>query len=218
MKKLEIVGYKRANLGTKGSKDLRSEALAPCVLYGGKEQVHFAAPMILFRDLIYTSDVHEVELNIEGTIYRAILKDVQFHPVSEMILHVDFLEVVKGKPVKMDIPIRTKGTSPGVLKGGKVVQKLRKLTIKGDIDDIPDEVIADISKVGLGQTLKVSKLKVPNCEILNSERNPVLSVMVPRALRGKSDDSALEDDENAEGNEGTEGGDSENSGDTPAAE
>lgn len=218
MKKLEIVGYKRANLGTKGSKDLRSEALAPCVLYGGKEQVHFAAPMILFRDLIYTSDVHEVELNIEGTIYRAILKDVQFHPVSEMILHVDFLEVVKGKPIKMDIPIRTKGTSPGVLKGGKVVQKLRKLTIKGDIDDIPDEVIADISKVGLGQTLKVSKLKVPNCEILNSERNPVLSVMVPRALRGKADDSALEDDENAVGNEGTEGGDSENSGDTPAAE
>ena len=99
MKKLEIVGYKRANLGTKGSKDLRSEALAPCVLYGGKEQVHFAAPMILFRDLIYSSDVHEVELNIEGTIYRAILKDAQFHPVSEMILHVDFLEVVKGKPV-----------------------------------------------------------------------------------------------------------------------
>lgn len=96
MKKLEIVGFKRANLGTKSANDLRNEAMAPCVLYGGSEQVHFAVPMILFRELLYSADVYEVELNIEGTKYRAILQDAQFHPVNEMIYHVDFLEIQKG--------------------------------------------------------------------------------------------------------------------------
>lgn len=119
MKKLEIVGFKRANLGSKGAKDLRAEALAPCVLYGGKEQVHFAVPMILFRELLYSADVYEVELNVEGDKYRAVLQDAQFHPVNEMILHVDFLEIIEGNPIKIAVPIKVIGNSPGVIKGVK---------------------------------------------------------------------------------------------------
>ncbi|RXK52325.1 50S ribosomal protein L25/general stress protein Ctc [Aquirufa rosea] len=185
MKKLEIVGYKRANLGTKSAKDLRSEALAPCVLYGGKEQVHFAVPMILFRELLYSSDVYEVALNIEGDTYRAILQDAQFHPVNEMILHVDFLEIVENKPIKIDVPIKIVGNSPGVIKGGKMIQKLRKVTLKGLAENIPDFVTADISGLDLGQTVKVNKLEVTGCEILNPMSNPVATIDIPRALRGK---------------------------------
>lgn len=185
MKKLEIVGYKRSTLGTKGSKDLRTEALAPCVLYGGKNQVHFAVPMILFRELLYSADVYEVELNIEGDIYRAILQDAQFHPVNEMILHVDFLEIESDKAIKIAVPIKVIGNSPGVIKGGKMVQKLRKVMLRGLPANIPDFVTADISGLDLGQTVKVNKLVVEGCEILNTASNPVATIDIPRALRGK---------------------------------
>lgn len=185
MKKLEIVGFKRANLGTKSANDLRNEALAPCVLYGGSEQVHFAVPMILFRELLYSADVYEVELNIEGTKYRAILQDAQFHPVNEMIYHVDFLEIQKGKPIKIAVPIKVVGNSPGVIKGGKMVQKLRKVTLRGLAENIPDFVTVDISGLDLGQTVKVNKLAVEGCEILNPMSNPVATIDIPRALRGK---------------------------------
>jgi large subunit ribosomal protein L25 len=185
MKKVEVVGFLRNSLGTKSAKDLRNEALAPCVLYGGQENVHFAVPMILFRDLIYTPEVAEVELNIEGKIYRAILQDASFHPVSEMILNVDFLEIVEGKEIKIDVPVKVIGTSPGVLKGGKMVQKLRKVTLRGLVENIPDFVTADITGLDLGQTVKVSKLKVEGVAILNSPSNPVATIDIPRALRGK---------------------------------
>jgi large subunit ribosomal protein L25 len=185
MKKLEIVGFKRANLGTKSANDLRNEAMAPCVLYGGSEQVHFAVPMILFRELLYSADVYEVELNIEGTKYRAILQDAQFHPVNEMIYHVDFLEIQKGKAIKIAVPIKVTGNSPGVIKGGKMVQKLRKVTLRGQAENIPDFVTVDISGLDLGQTVKVNKLAVEGCEILNPMSNPVATIDIPRALRGK---------------------------------
>jgi large subunit ribosomal protein L25 len=159
--------------------------MAPCVLYGGSEQVHFAVPMILFRELLYSADVYEVELNIEGTKYRAILQDAQFHPVNEMIYHVDFLEIQKGKPIKIAVPIKVTGNSPGVIKGGKMVQKLRKVTLRGQAENIPDFVTVDISGLDLGQTVKVNKLAVEGCEILNPMSNPVATIDIPRALRGK---------------------------------
>ena len=185
MRKIEIVGYNRETLGTKSAKDLRNEALVPCVLYGGEKQIHFAVPMILFRELIYTPEVSEVILNIEGEIHHAIVQDSQFHPVSEMILHVDFLEIVEGKEIKIDVPVKVIGDSPGVRKGGKMVQKLRKVTLKGMADNIPDFVEADITGLDLGQTLKVTKLVVSGVVILNSMTSPVASIEIPRALRGK---------------------------------
>jgi large subunit ribosomal protein L25 len=176
MRKIEIVGYNRETLGTKSAKDLRNEALVPCVLYGGEKQIHFAVPMILFRELIYTPEVSEVILNIEGEIHHAIVQDSQFHPVSEMILHVDFLEIVEGKEIKIAVPIKVIGDSPGVRKGGKMVQKLRKVTLKGMADSIPDFVEADITGLDLGQTLKVAKLVVSGVVVLNNMTSPVASI------------------------------------------
>jgi len=185
MKTIEIIGYQRANLGKKSAKELRTLSQVPCVLYGGAEQVHFAVPMILFRELLYTPDVYQVDLNIEGKHYQAILQDAQFHPVNEMILHVDFLELNDTKPVKMQVPIRLQGTAVGVTKGGKLVPKLRKLSVRALPKDMPDFVGVDVSGLDLGKSVKVGDVKAENYTILNSPSNPVVSIEIPRGLRGK---------------------------------
>lgn len=185
MKTLEIIGYKRANLGKKESKDLRLDGSVPCVLYGGNEQVHFHSPMILFRDLVYTGDAHMVELNIEGDKYNCILQDIQFHPVSEVILHADFLQMFEDKEVKMDIPVKYEGSAPGVIAGGRLISKLRKITVKALPANMPDFIPVDISKLALGKSVKVSEIKAENFEIQNNPANTIATVEVPRALRGK---------------------------------
>ena len=183
MKSIEIIGFKRANLGKTEAKQLREESYVPCVLYGGSEQVHFRAPMIMFRDLIYSPEVSTVELNIEGTIYKAILQDKQFHPVNEMILHADFLELRDDREVKMDIPVRFVGVSPGVLSGGKLVTKLRKLKVKALPANLPDYIDVDISDLELGRSVKVSKIQPQNYTILTNPTSPVATVAIPRALK-----------------------------------
>lgn len=185
MKSLEIIGYKRANLGKKSSKDLRLEAYAPCVLYGGEKQVHFYSPMILFRDLLYTPDAYLVKLNIEGELFECILQEAQFHPVNEMILHVDFLEIKQDKPIKVEIPVAYEGNAPGVIIGGKLVPKLTKLKVKALAKDIPEKIAVDISGLELGKTIKVKDLKVEGYEILNSASTPIVSIEIPRALKGQ---------------------------------
>jgi large subunit ribosomal protein L25 len=185
MEKLEIVGYKRETLGTKSSKDLRTDSMVPCVLYGGKETRNFAVPMMLFRSLLYSQNVYEVSLNIEGEIFRAILQDAQFHPVNEMILHVDFMEIIPGKEIKMNVPVKFVGNSPGVQRGGKLVTKLRKITLKGQAESIPDFVEVNISGLDLGQSFKVRNIQVEGCEVLNNGGIPICTIDIPRALRGK---------------------------------
>ncbi|MDQ3536775.1 MAG: 50S ribosomal protein L25/general stress protein Ctc [Bacteroidota bacterium] len=184
MEKVEIIGYNRANLGKKEAKRLRSESYVPCVIYGGKEQIHFFAPMILFKNLVYTPDAHMVDLNIEGDKYECILQDIQFHPVNEVILHADFLQLFKDKPVKMEIPVKLEGTAVGVSKGGKLFQKLRSLTIKSLPDDMPDSIKVNVSKLALGKSIKVGDLPGKKIEILNSPLVTIASVETPRALRG----------------------------------
>ncbi|MBC5775255.1 50S ribosomal protein L25/general stress protein Ctc [Pontibacter sp. KCTC 32443] len=183
MKTLEIIGFKRANLGKAQTKELRNESYVPGVLYGGAEQVHFYAPAILFRDLVYSPEVYEVDLNIEGTHYRAVMQDVQFHPVNEMLLHVDFLELQDDKPVKLDIPVKIVGNSPGVMAGGKLVTKLRKLKVKALPANLPDYVEVDISDLELGKSIKVNKIKGGEYEILTNALAPVATVTIPRALK-----------------------------------
>ncbi len=183
MKSLEIIGFKRANLGKKESKDLRAEAMVPCVLYGGGKQVHFHSPMILFRDLLYSPEVYQVDLNIEGDMYKAIVQATQFHPVNEMLLHVDFLELNDKKEVKMDIPVRFTGVSPGVLAGGKLVTKMRKLKVKALPANLPDSVEVNISDLELGRSVKVSKIEPKNYTILSNPSSPVATVTIPRALK-----------------------------------
>lgn len=183
MKSLEIIGFKRANLGKSDSNRLREESNVPCVLYGGNEQIHFYSPMILFRELVYSADVYAVDLNIEGEHHQAIMQDIQFHPVNEMLMHVDFLLLREGKEVKIDIPVKFVGVSPGVQMGGKLVTKLRKLKVKAMPENLPDYVDVDISELELGKSVKVNKLKAGNYTILSNPQSPIATVMIPRALK-----------------------------------
>lgn len=183
MKTIEITGYKRANLGKQEAKRLRNEANAPCVLYGGKEQIHFHTPMALLRDLVYTPDAHFVNLTVEGEKYQCILQDIQFHPVSEMILHVDFLQIFESKQVKMHIPTKVVGNAPGVTKGGNLALKLRKLPVMAYPKDMPAYIEVDVAGLDLGQMARVRDIKTKDFTILAAPGIPVASVEIPRALR-----------------------------------
>ena len=194
MKSLEIVGFKRANLGKKNAQQLRQDAMVPCVLYGGDEQIHFHVPMIMFRDLVYSPNVFEARINIDGTTHRAVLQDYQMHPVSEVLLHADFLELQDGKEVKMDIPVKFVGTSPGVMAGGTLVTKLRKLKVKALPENLPDFVEVNIADLELGKSIKVGKVEATGFRILSDKLAPVATVAIPRGLR-----SQMEDDKKASG-------------------
>ena len=183
MKVVEILGYKRANLGKAESKKLRIAAHVPGVLYGGTDQVHFYVPMVLLRDLVYTPHAHFVDLNIEGSIYRCILQEMQFHPVSEMMLHVDFLQIFDEKKIKMEIPTAFVGKAIGVAKGGVLSKKQRKLAISAYPKDMPSVVNIDVSHLDLGKIVRVHHIPIENYTILALPNTPVASIEIPRALR-----------------------------------
>ena len=206
METIEIIGYKRANLGKQNSKKLREEGNVPCVVYGGKEQIHFHSPMILFRDLVYTPGANFVKLNIEGVEKDAILQDIQFHPVSEIILHADFLELQDDKKVKMEIPVKIIGNSPGVQQGGKILMRIRKLSLMAYPKNMPSFVEVDISELQLGKSIKVEELLNDQYDILNSPLVSVVSVNVPRVkIEIEEEEEGEEGEEGAEGGEGAEG-------------
>jgi large subunit ribosomal protein L25 len=184
MKTHEIVGFKRANLGKSEAMELRSQGYVPSVLYGGAEQVHFYAPAMLFRRLLFTPDIFNVTLNIEGALYNAVLQDKQFHPVNDSLIHADFLQIIDGKEIKVDVPVKLTGTSTGVMKGGKMNQKLRKLRVQGLAENIPDFVNVDVTELDLGKSVKVGAVNAENFVILTASSNPIASVEIPRALRG----------------------------------
>jgi large subunit ribosomal protein L25 len=205
MKTIEIIGFKRANLGKKESKRLRAEGNVPCVVYGAEEQVHFYVPMILFRPLVYTPEAHMVDLNIEGVYKRCILQDIQFHPVNEIILHADFLELQEKKPVKMEIPIHLVGNAIGVAKGGTLMFKRRALKLKALPKDMPEHIEVNVSKLDFGKAIKVGNVTPKNFEILDNPAVSIAVIEVPRALRGKAADDVEEGEETEEVEGGTEG-------------
>jgi len=201
MKTLEIVGFNREDLGKKYAKRLRAEGSVPCVLYGKNVHKHFHAPMYLFRDLVYTPDVHKVLLNIEGETFEAILQDVVFHPVSETIMHVDFLHLEPGKPVKMEVPVKLVGRAAGVAKGGVLVPKLRKVKIKSTPENLPEYIEIDVSHLDLARSAKVGEFTAEGFEVLTNPRISVASVEIPRALRQQMQGGEGEEGEGEEGGE-----------------
>lgn len=218
MQKIEIIGYKRANLGKNESKKLRENGNVPCVVYGGKEQIHFHAPMILFRDLVYTPGANFVKLNIEGEEKDVILQDIQFHPVSEVILHADFLELNDNKKVKMEIPVKIFGDSPGVQQGGKILMRIRKLSVMAYPKNMPEFIEIDISGLDLGKSIKVEDLLNDEFDILNSPVVSVVSVNIPR-VKIEIEDEEEEGEEGEEGaEEGGEGGEKKEGGSEGASE
>jgi large subunit ribosomal protein L25 len=190
MKTVEIIGYKRANLGKTGSQKLRDEGLVPCVLYGGDGQVHFHSPMILFRDLVYTNEAHFVHVNIEGEESKAILQEVQFHPVSEIILHADFLKISDDRKVKMSIPTRLVGQAPGVAKGGALVSKKAALKVYAFPKDMPDHIDVDVSELDFHHAVKVGDMKLPGIEFLDPKQATIAAVEIPRAAKLAAEDAA----------------------------
>ncbi|GAB4395197.1 MAG: 50S ribosomal protein L25/general stress protein Ctc [Microscillaceae bacterium] len=186
MKKIELIAYKRDDLGKRTAKKLREEAMVPGVLYGNNNTlIHFYSPMILFRELVYTPDFYQVELNVEGDIYHCILQDIQFHPISEIITHVDFMELDPTKKVKVEIPVRFVGNSPGVQAGGRLMAKLKKVKVKALPGDLPEYIEVDISDLQLGKSVKVKQIQPENYEILVNPAVPIASVEIPRALRSR---------------------------------
>ena len=214
METIEIIGYKRANLGKKNSNKLREEGNVPCVVYGGDEQIHFHAPMILFRELVYTPGANFVKLNIEGIEKDVILQDIQFHPVSEVILHADFLELQDNKKVKMDIPVKIIGDSPGVQQGGKILIRIRKLSVMAYPKNMPEFVEVDISELQLGKSIKVEDILKEQYEILNSPLVSIVSVNIPRVKVEIEED----EEEGEEGEEGAEGEGAKTEGDAAKEE
>jgi len=198
MKTLEIIGYKRADLGKSESKRLREEGNVPCVLYGGDEQVHFYTPMILFRELVYTTEAHFVNLDVEGQEFRCILQDIQFHPVSEIILHADFLQIFDGKNLKMDIPVRLTGQSPGVNTGGTLVLKRRTLRILALPINMPDYIEVDVTELDFGRAIKVAEVKEENFSILDTKIASIAVVEIPRALKAAQAEEAAAAEAEAE--------------------
>ena len=207
METVTVTGTKRTDTGKKSTKSARKEGMVPCVMYGGSEVVHFTASPKEFKKLIYTPDFKIAEINVDGQSHRCIIKDMQFHPVTDDLLHIDLLQLVDGKKVNVDIPVGFKGVAPGVKTGGKLIPKLRHVKIKMTPDKIVDKLFVDISELELGASVRVRDIElVEGMEIMNPPAIPVASVEVPRALKSLEAEAAAAADGDAPAAEGEGGG------------
>ncbi len=191
MKTIEINGSFRKELGKKNSKELRKANNVPCVLYGGKENVHFSSHENNFTKLIYTPDAHLVKLNIEGKVFEAVLKEIQYHPVSDKIIHIDFTEVSENKPIIIGIPIKVSGDSAGVKAGGKLRIRRRSLLVKGNAGDIPEFLPVDITELKIHQSVKVGDLSFDKIELIDPAKSMVLTIATSRVAQ-KEEEAPVE--------------------------
>lgn len=183
MKTIFLKGESRSEVGTRTAKALRVEGKVPCNMYGLAEgNLNFAVYQADFKNLVYTPNVYKVKIELDGKNYDAILQEVQYHPVSDMIIHCDFVAVDASKPVTMEIPVRVVGNSPGVRAGGKLVTKLNRLRVRGLIQDLPDFIDVSIDTLEIGQSAKVSHVQVSGFDLLDSPANAILSIKTTRAL------------------------------------
>lgn len=184
MKTIALTGTSRTDLGKKSTKALRNAGLVPCVLYGGEKNHHFSLTTKALRDLIYTNEFRTAEIDLDGAKYKAIIKTVQFHPVTDAILHVDLLELVEGQSVKAEIPIKLVGAAKGVKVGGVLMQKIRKVKVQTTPDKLTSEIQVNVEHLMLGKSIRVREIEAgEGVEIMNSGGIPLASVEIPRALR-----------------------------------
>ena len=181
MKAISISGSLRENVGKKDAKLNRRAGLIPCVVYGGKDQIHFTVPEVDFKPLIFTPLTYTVNLDVAGKKIHAVLQEVQYHKVDGTILHVDFLEIDPAKPVVMHIPLIFTGIPQGVLKGGKLVKKARKLKVRSLIADMPDDITVDLTKLEIMDHCKVSDLNIAHLELLDPKNTVIAFVKSTRA-------------------------------------
>lgn len=184
MKTFALSGELRSDFGKKATKAVRSTDLIPAVIYGGSEVITFSVTESDVKNLIYTPEVYVVELTVGGKTMKAILKDLQFHPVSDKVLHIDFLEVFEDKAITFDVPVKLEGLAEGVKQGGKLALEMRKLRVKALYTNIPECVTINVAELGLGKTIQVGQLSFDNLELVSSKMAVVCAVKLTRAARG----------------------------------
>ena len=192
MKTLELTGSIRTDLGKKATKALRKEEMVPCELYGGEENIHFAVSEKDLNKLFFTPETFIVKFNVEGKEFSAVMREVQFHPVKDNALHVDFYQVFEDKPFEVQIPIKVEGFAKGVQAGGKLAIGLRKLKVKGLMKDLPEFLPIDVTNIGLGKSTQVRELAYDNLELLNAKNAVVVQVKLTRAARAAASSSTEE--------------------------
>ena len=180
MKSVSISAEKRVDLGKKEAKALRAAGKVPCVIYGGENVQHFAATEIAFNNLVYTPNVYAVAIDIEGTTINALIKDIQFHPVTDKILHIDFVELTPGQAVNTLIPVIITGNAIGVMNGGKLHKALRKLSVRAIPENLPDSITLDITEMKIGDKVYVREVKTNNFDILTSGNAVIVAVKTAR--------------------------------------
>lgn len=180
MKSITITGSKRESVGKVATKALRNAGQVPCVLYGGDKALHFSADETAFKNLVYTPNVYTAKIEFEGNKYNAILQDIQFHPVSDKILHIDFYQLFDDKLVTMAIPVQLVGTAPGIIRGGSLRFAQRKLNVRALPGDLPDFIDADISKLDIGDKLYVTEVASKKYTVLHPENTVIAQVRTSR--------------------------------------
>ena len=183
MKSITIEGQLRTESGKKATRHLRSQQLVPAVIYGGKKEINFSAPATAFKDVVYTSEFMLTEIKIDGSTYRCVLKDLQFNKVTDLLLHIDFLELVEDKKVIATLPLKFTGTAAGVKAGGKLVTKMNSFKVKTLPKYLKEFIEVDITKLELNENIRVEDIKLENIEVLNSPRIPIASVTMTRQLK-----------------------------------
>ncbi|WP_224484020.1 50S ribosomal protein L25/general stress protein Ctc [Robertkochia aurantiaca] len=192
MKSITIEGSKRESVGKAATKALRNAGKVPCVLYGGDKPIHFSADEIAFKDLVYTPNAHTVKISLGGESHDAIMQDIQFHPVSDSILHIDFYQLFEDKEVSIEVPVRKVGNSPGVIAGGVLRMTKRKLKVKAVPSKLPDFIDADVSKLEIGNKLYVTEVGSDDYKIMHPDNTVVCQVRVSRAAMKAAQDAAKE--------------------------
>ncbi|MBG6060768.1 large subunit ribosomal protein L25 [Flavobacterium sp. CG_9.1] len=191
MKSITIKGSERESVGKVATKALRNAGLVPCVLYGGNQAVHFSAEVMAFKNLVYTPNAHTVEIDLgKGKSFNAILQDIQVHPVSDKILHIDFFQLFDDKEITMEVPVKVVGTSKGVLAGGVLRLNTRKLKVKALPKNLPDFIEADITPLEMGNKLYVTKLANDNYKLIHPENTVVAQVRISRAAMKAAQEAA----------------------------
>ncbi len=180
MKSITINGSQRESVGKVSTKALRNAGKVPCVLYGGDKPVHFSADEKAFKNLVYTPNVYTAKIELDGQTYDAVLQDIQFHPVSDKILHIDFYQLFEDKEITMNIPVRLKGNAKGVMVGGALRHNLRKLRVKALPANLPDFIEADITELQIGNKLYVTELRNDNFTLLHPDNTVVAQVRMSR--------------------------------------
>ena len=195
MKTVQLSGSLRANVGKKDASSLRSAGLVPCVLYGQGQQTHFSVKQVAIEKIVYSPDVYQVELNIDGKTAVGIIQELQQHPTKDTIQHVDFLELNETKSIRIKLPVRLAGSSPGVMAGGKLMLVFRNLQCVGLSKDLPEAIILDISKLNIGGAIRVNTINIPGITFLDPANAVVVSVKMARgAVKGEEAEGEIEEE------------------------